>query len=209
MRLIPLLAVALLGGAIRMAVAADTDASLATPTAATPATPAPGDGDAAQPEAYLIQPGDVLQVTVWKEPDLTGEILVRSDGGVSFPLVGDVTAQGRTITALRDEFAQRLKNYIPDPVVTIETKLVSGNQVYVTGRVQKPGGFPFVKPLDVMQALSLAGGGTPFAAMNDIVILRRENGEQRAIHFHYSLVSRGRDLAENIVLQSGDTVVVP
>jgi polysaccharide biosynthesis/export protein len=158
---------------------------------------------------YLIQAGDLLTVTVWKETDLTGDVLVRSDGGLSFPLVGDVMAAGKTVEALRDEFTRRLKNYIPDPVVTISTKRMDGNQVYVIGRVQRPGGYPFAKPLDVMEALTLAGGGTPFASMNSIVILRRENGQQRTIKFRYSEVARGKNLAQNIVLQSGDTVVVP
>jgi polysaccharide export outer membrane protein len=160
-------------------------------------------------KGYLIQPGDLLQVTVWKEPDLTGEALVRSDGGLSFPLVGDVMAAGKTVEALRDEFTKRLKGFIPDPVVTIATKQIGGNEIYVIGRVQRPGGYPFVKPLDVMEALSLAGGGTPYAALNQIVILRRENTQQRAIRFHYSRVASGKDLTENILLQSGDTVVVP
>jgi polysaccharide biosynthesis/export protein len=165
----------------------------------------PADGK----NAYLLQPGDALQVTVWKEQDLTGEVLVRPDGGLSFPLVGDVTAAGKSVDAVREEFVKRLKRYIPDPVVTIALKQLGGNEIYVIGRVQRPGGFPFIRPLDVMQALSLAGGGTPYAALNSIVILRREHGEQRAIPFHYSEVARGRDLTENILLQSGDTVVVP
>jgi len=160
-------------------------------------------------KAYFLQPGDTLQVTVWKEQDLTGEVLVRPDGGVSFPLVGDVTAAGRSVDALREEFVKRLKRYIPDPVVTIALKQIGGNEIYVLGKVQRPGGFAFIRPLDVMQALSLAGGGTPYAALNSIVILRREHGEQRAIPFHYSEVAHGRDLTENILLQSGDTVVVP
>jgi len=159
--------------------------------------------------AYLIQPGDVLQVTVWKEQDLTGEVLVRPDGGVSFPLVGDVRAAGRTVDSLREEFTKRLRHYIPDPVVTIATKQMGGDEVFVVGKVQRPGAYPFVRPIDVMQALSLAGGGTPYAALNGIVILRRENGLQQAIHFRYSDVARGKDLSQNILLRSGDTVVVP
>ncbi len=161
------------------------------------------------PRSYVVQAGDLLQVTVWKEADLTGEVLVRSDGGLSFPLVGDLTAAGKTVEALRDEFTARLKNFIPDPVVTIATKTMGGNEIYVIGRVQRPGGYPFVKPLDVMEALSLAGGGTPFASLNSILILRRENGQQRTIAFRYSDVAHGKNLAQNILLESGDTVVVP
>ena len=158
---------------------------------------------------YQVQPGDVLHVTVWKEQDLTGEVLVRPDGGLSFPLVGDVVASGKTVTALREEFTERLKRYVPNPVVTVAVKQINGNHIYVVGKVQRPGEFPFGRPLDVMQALSLAGGATPFASVNDIVILHRENGQQRAIRFHYSDVARGKNLAQNIQLQSGDIVVVP
>jgi polysaccharide export outer membrane protein len=134
---------------------------------------------------------------------------VRPDGGLSFPLVGDVAASGKTVTALREEFTERLKRYVPSPVVTVAVKQINGNHIYVVGKVQRPGEFPFGRPLDVMQALSLAGGATPFASVNDIVILHRENGQQRAIRFHYSDVARGKNLAQNIQLQSGDIVVVP
>jgi polysaccharide export outer membrane protein len=158
---------------------------------------------------YRVQPGDVLQVSVWKEADLQGEVLVRPDGGLSFPLVGDLVAAGKTVSTLSTEFTQRLKRFIPNPVVNISTKMIGGNRVYVLGKVQRPGEFPIVRPLDVMQALSLAGGTTSFASLNDIVILRRENGQLRAIPFRYGEVERGKGLAQNIVLESGDTVVVP
>jgi len=159
--------------------------------------------------SYRLQPGDLLDVTVWKEKDLSGEVLVRPDGGISFPLVGDVIASGKTVDGLREELAERLKHYIPDPVVTVATKQIGGNRIFVVGKVQRPGEYPFSQSLDVMQALSLAGGTTPYAALNNILILRRDDTQQRAIHFHYSDVARGKDLTQNIVLQSGDTVVVP
>jgi polysaccharide export outer membrane protein len=158
---------------------------------------------------YHLQPGDLLTVSVWKEQDLTLEVLVRPDGGVSFPLVGDVAASGKSVEALRQEFTERLKRYIPNPVVTVSAKTIGGNHVYVVGKVLRPGEYPFSRPVDVMQALSLAGGTTSFAAVNDIVILRRENGLLRALPFHYAEVERGKGLMQNIVLESGDTVVVP
>jgi polysaccharide biosynthesis/export protein len=104
---------------------------------------------------------------------------------------------------------QRLKPFIPDPVVTVLIKSIGGNHVYVIGKVTRPGEFPFSRPVDVMQALSLAGGTTPFAALNDIVILRRQNGAERVLRFRYGDIERGRDLDQNVVLESGDTVVVP
>jgi polysaccharide export outer membrane protein len=158
---------------------------------------------------YHVQPGDMLTVSVWKETDLTLDVLVRPDGGLSFPLVGDVMATGKSISALREEFTERLKHYIPNPVVTVDAKTINGNRIFVLGKVQRPGEYPFGQAVDVMQALSLAGGTTPFAALNDIVILHRDNEQLRAIPFHYGEVERGKGLAQNILLQSGDTVVVP
>jgi polysaccharide export outer membrane protein len=159
--------------------------------------------------AYRLQPGDVLTVSVWKETELQSEVLVRPDGGFSFALAGDVDAVGKTVEEVRTLLVERLKRYIPNPVVTVAVKLIGGNRIYVVGRVNHAGDFPLSSPLDVMQAIALAGGMTPFAAINDIVILRRQNGGQQAIHFHYSDVARGRQLSQNVLLQGGDTVVVP
>src|SRR5580700_3043842 len=144
------------------------------------------------PAHYRLQPGDVLLISVWKEKDLEGEVLVRPDGGMSFPLAGDLDAAGRTVEEVRGVLAQRLKPFIPDPVVTVSVKSIGGNHVYVIGRVQRPGEFTFSRPVDVMQALSLAGGATPFAALNDIVILRRQNGAERVLPFRYGDVERGK-----------------
>jgi len=158
---------------------------------------------------YHLQPGDVLTVSVWKETDLQMEVLVRPDGGFTFPLAGEVAAVGKTVDDIRTLLVDRLKRYIPNPVVTVAVKQTNGNRIYVVGRVNKAGDFPLISPLDVMQAIALAGGTTPFAAINDIVILRRQNGAQQVLHFHYSDVARGRELSQNVLLQTGDTVVVP
>lgn len=165
-------------------------------------------GTAARP-AYRLQPGDVVTVSVWKEQDLQQEVLVRPDGALTFPLAGEINVDGRTVDELRLELIDRLKRYVPDPVVTVAIKAIGGNRVYVIGKVSRPGEFPFSSPLDVMQALSLAGGATSFAQVNDIVILRRENDAQRALPFRYGEVERGKNLQQNFLLQSGDTVVVP
>jgi polysaccharide export outer membrane protein len=161
------------------------------------------------PGGYRVQPGDILTVTVWKEADLTGDVLVRPDFGLSFPLVGDLDGRAKTVDQLRAEITERLKRYIPSPVVTVATKAVAGNHIYVVGKVQKPGEYPVSRDVDVMQALSLAGGATPFAAVNDIIIIRRESAGQIVLHFQYNDVAHGRDLRQNVVLQPGDTVVVP
>ncbi len=113
-------------------------------------------------------------------------------------------------TKLREQVNERLSKFIPDPAVTIAVKQIGGNRVYVLGKVNRPGEFTFSRPLDVMQALSMAGGATSFAALDDIQILRREaGGKQTARRFRYSEVERGRSLDQNILLKSGDTVVVP
>ena len=166
--------------------------------------------DAPAVQAYRIQPGDILNISVWKETDLTADVIVRPDGGMSFPLAGDQVAEGRTVDELRQILAERLKKFIPDPVVTVAVKQLGGNRIYVVGKVARPGEFPFSRPLDVMQSLSLAGGATSFADVNDIRILRRgENGKQVMLSFKYEDVSRGRHLEQNVLLQTGDTVVVP
>jgi polysaccharide export outer membrane protein len=159
--------------------------------------------------AYRIQPGDVLQVSVWKETELQGEVLVRSDGGMSFPLAGDLRATDKTVAELAEALAARIAKYIPDPVVTVAIKANNGNRIYVMGKVNRPGEFPFSRPVDVVQALALAGGATPYAALSDIRILRRENGRAVALKFDYTDIEHGRGLENNIVLKSGDTVVIP
>ena len=159
--------------------------------------------------AYLLQPGDVLQVTVWKETELTNEVLIRPDGGMSYALAGDMRAAGHTVAELTAMLETRIRKFEPDAVVTISIKTASGNRVYVIGKVNHPGDFPLNRPTDVMQALSLAGGATAFADTNAIRILRRDGDHEIAIAFRYRDVERGRKLSQNILLQSGDTVVVP
>jgi polysaccharide export outer membrane protein len=159
--------------------------------------------------AYQLKPGDVIDVSVWKEADLQKEVLIRPDGSFTFPLAGEVDARGKSVENVRSILAERLQKYVPTPVVTVAVKAIGGNRIYVLGKVMRAGDFPLNSTLDVMQAISLAGGTTPYAAVNDIVILRRQNGRQHAFSFHYSDVARGRDLAQNIQLEGGDTVVVP
>ena len=172
------------------------------------ATWAAEDG-AAYKDTYSIQPGDVLEVSVWKEEDLKKQVLVRPDGGMSFPLAGDIQAAGKSVAELQKLITERLTKYIPDPVVTVSTLKLDGNKVYVIGKVARPGEFQANRYVDVVQALSMAGGMTPYAADNKITVLRRENGKQRSIPFRYGDIEKGEDLEQNIILQSGDVVVVP
>lgn len=161
------------------------------------------------PEAYRLQPGDVVSISVWNEKDMQSDVLVRPDGGISFQLVGDLAAAERTVDELRKAIEERLVKYVPDVAVTVAIRQIGGNRIYVVGKVARPGEFPFIRPLDVMQSLAMAGGVTPFADVNDISILRWENGKQVVLRFRYKEVASGRKLEQNIVLRSGDTVVVP
>lgn len=175
------------------------------------AAPPPPPARAALPDAgYTVKPGDILAVSVWKEPDLQGPVLVRPDGAFSFPLAGQMDARGKTVQELQQMVTERLKKFISDPVVTVSIQEIKGNKVYVIGQVNKPGDFIVNPRVDVMQALSMAGGTTPFAALGDIMILRRtDGGQQQALPFRYTDVIRGRNLEQNITLQAGDVVVVP
>jgi polysaccharide export outer membrane protein len=177
---------------------ADTIASGAPP-AQPPETVDPG---------YRLGPEDLLYVSVWKDESLTREVLVRPDGMISFPLVGDLPAEGKTVEGLRADLVKRLSPFLPDPTLAVAVLKVN-TKIYVVGKVSRPGEYLVGRPVDVMQALSLAGGLTPFASENKIRILRRENGAQQTYLFRFGDVKKGESLEQNIVLQRGDVVIVP
>ena len=156
-----------------------------------------------------MQPGDRLIVSVWGEPDLQTELLVAPDGLIAIPLAGEISVIGKPLSVLRQDITERLKKYISDPLVTVTVSEVLGNKIYVLGQVNHPGQFVVNPMVDVMQALSMAGGTTAFASLNNILILRRTGTQQIAIPFKYGDVAAGRQLEQNIVLESGDVVVVP
>lgn len=158
---------------------------------------------------YVVQPGDLLHISVWGEEGLDHDVLVRPDGGFSFPLAGDLSAVNKSIEQLRQEVTERLARFIPGSVVTVAVREINGNKVYVLGQVNNPGEFVMNPRIDVMQALSIAGGTTAFASTNDIFVLRREDGRQVALPFRLDDVVRRRNLDQNILLESGDVVVVP
>jgi polysaccharide biosynthesis/export protein len=158
---------------------------------------------------YRISPEDVLRISVWREEDLQGEVVVRPDGGISFPLVGDMPAAGKSPAELQAEITQRLTAYIPDAVVTVSVTELRGLRIYVSGRVANPGQYTVGRYVDVLQAISLAGGLTPFADERSISVIRRENGREVVFPFNYREVQRGRNLQQNILLKPDDVVVVP
>jgi polysaccharide export outer membrane protein len=158
---------------------------------------------------YEIAPEDVLGISVWKEEGLSKEVLVRPDGGISFPLAGDLQAAGKTAQEIELEITRRLMKYMAQPVVTVTVLKVVGNKIYVMGKVNKPGEYLAGRYLNVLQALSLAGGLTPFAAENDIKVLRKQGGRDLVFPFNYSEIRKGNNLEQNITLKGGDVVVVP
>lgn len=161
------------------------------------------------PTTYRVGPEDVLEISVWREDTLKKEALVRPDGGISYPLIGEVRAAGRTVSEIREEITKRLDKFIPDPAVTVTILKTGSQRVYVIGKVTKPGEFSLGRYVDVLQALSMAGGLTPFADSNNIRVMRRNGDRQVVLPFEYGAVIRGQKLEENIQLRTGDVVVVP
>jgi polysaccharide export outer membrane protein len=164
---------------------------------------------------YRINGGDLLHISVYGEQNLDKDVPVQPDGGIAFPLVGNLNARGMTLKELQGKIATNLREsqYFPnitDNEVTVSMVKATGNSVSVVGQVKAPGTFAYDTQLDVMQALSLAGGLTPFASKSKIKILRRDQaGTQTAILFDYSDVEDGEQLEKNILLRGGDVVVVP
>ncbi|MDR4463477.1 MAG: polysaccharide export protein [Nitrospira sp.] len=158
---------------------------------------------------YLLGPEDMLKVAVWKDEQLTQELVVRPDGMISFPLIGEVQASGRTVEDVRSEIAQRLTKFLPNPNVTVTVLKVLSYRIYVLGRVNKPGEYQAGHHTDVLQALSMAGGLTAYASENNIKIIRRNGTDELVFPFRYGDARKGRDLHQNILLQRGDVVMVP
>lgn len=158
---------------------------------------------------YRLGAEDVLDISVWKEESLKKEVLVRPDGGISFPLAGELHVAGLTPDEVRARLTERLAKYIPEPVVTVAVLKALNYKIYVIGRVNKPGDFMSGRPIDVLQALTMAGGLTPFASESKIQVVRKTEGHELAIPFNYAHVRKGEELDQNIILKSGDVVVVP
>jgi len=158
---------------------------------------------------YTLNAGDRLSISVWNEDALQKEVVILPDGTISFPLAGQISAKNKTVLQVENELTAKLGNYISDLVVTVTVDEVGGNTIHILGKVLTPGSFAMSQPLDAMQALSLAGGLDTFAKENDIIVLRRQNGEQRTIPVYYARIKQGRSLESNIMLQSGDIMIVP
>lgn len=159
--------------------------------------------------SYRLGAGDILKISVWKDESLMDEVTVLADGFISFPLVGPLLAEGKTLDQFTDDLKKRLEHYIPKPSVSVIVKESRSLKIYVIGKVNRPGEFLVAHPINVMQALSLAGGITPYASQSGIKILRRLGEKQVAFSFDYGDVLQGDSLEQNITLERWDVVMVP
>lgn len=163
----------------------------------------------AKESTYCIGPGDILEISVWKDESLTREIVVPPDGVISFPLIEEIDVSGLTVTGLKKLITEKLTEYIPDATVAVLFQQVNSMKAYVIGKVNKPGEFPISMETNIMQALSMAGGLNAFASESNILVLRQKENKTEKIPFNYKEVENGRNLEQNIILERGDVVVVP
>jgi len=160
--------------------------------------------------AYKIGSGDIMEIVTWKEPDFTREeVLVRVDGKISFPLLGDVQAAGRTPMEIRKEIETGLKDYVDNPVVTVTVKIPESQKFYVLGEVNKTGEYRLIKGLTVLQAFAIAGGFTDWASKKEIILLRYENGKEKVYNINYKKIVNDKDFSQNIEIRTDDTIIVP
>ena len=160
-------------------------------------------------DKYLLGPEDAIEISVWKEPDLTKQLVVRPDGKITYPLIGELQAAGRTVKQLQEEILKRLEKFVTDAHVTVILLKAQNYKIYVTGKVNKPGDFLTGKPVNVMQAISMAGGLTPFASPGSIMVIRSMGGKEEVFPFNYKEVAKGQIFEQNRILLPGDVVVVP
>jgi polysaccharide export outer membrane protein len=161
------------------------------------------------PMDYVIGAEDVLGIMFWREQEMSGDVTVRPDGKISLPLLGDIIAAGTRPDALRDEITQAASKYLTDVNVTVVVRQINSRKVFITGQVTTPGAYPLTGPRTVMQLIALAGGLSEYADGEGISIMRQEQGKTRSMKFNYREVSKGKKLEQNVMLQPGDTVVVP
>jgi polysaccharide export outer membrane protein len=158
---------------------------------------------------YLIGPTDLLQIYVWKEPDLTRDISVMPDGNITFPLIGEIQAKGRTVEELKKTITEKLENYITAPEVTVIVNESRSRRIYTLGKLNSPGPYPLQPDMTVLQVLSTAGGFAEWADEKNIWIIRREGGKEVQIRFNYKAYISGDNIEQNILLKPNDTIVVP
>jgi len=158
---------------------------------------------------YVIGPQDMLDISVWKEPELSRVLPVRPDGKISLPLLRDVQAAGLTPSQLEARITEGLTGFISAPDVTVIVTAINSRRIYIVGEMSRPGAFPLLPGMTVLQALSNAGGFTQFANTKNIYVLREENGKQMKLPFNFKDVIKGRKPEENVTLKAGDTIIIP
>lgn len=178
----------------------------AAPAPASVATPAPA---VVVPADYTIGPDDILSVVFWRDKEMSADVVVRPDGRITLPLLSDVVAGGLTPEQLRDRIREVASTLIAEPNVTVVVKQINSRKVFITGLVGRPGAYPLSGTVTVLQMLSMAGGVAEFADDKKIMIMRTEDGKQRALKFNLRDVKKGKNLQQNIELKPGDTIVVP
>lgn len=160
--------------------------------------------------SYSIGRGDVLSIVTWKEPDLSrDEVLVRIDGNISFPLLNDVPAAGRTTIQLKTGIEKRLKAFIENPVVTVTVVRTESQKFYVLGEVANTGEYGLNKDLTILQAFAIAGGFTEWAQKDEIILFRNEGDKKKVIRLHYREIIESGDFSKNISIKANDTIIVP
>jgi polysaccharide export outer membrane protein len=158
---------------------------------------------------YLVGKGDLLEIVTWKEPDFSREVQVRIDGKISFPLIEDLPAAGRTTEALEEELREKLSEYVTHPVVSVSVKEARSQRYYIIGEVLNPGEYPLQKEVSVLQAFALAGGFTEWARKNDIVLIRRDGPQEKSIPINFDQIVEKGTLEQNVLLKAEDILVVP
>jgi len=158
---------------------------------------------------YLVGPGDLLNIAVWKDEALTRKVVVLPDGKLAFPLIGQIQASGRSVADISKELEQKLIKFVPDLELSVAVEQVKSMIIYVIGRVNKPGHFELNTDVNILQALAMAGGLNPFAKRGDIKIFRDAGGGSKVFTFDYDTASSGDDITKNIKLKRGDLIVVP
>jgi len=159
--------------------------------------------------AYLIGPNDILTIHVWKEQDLTRDVTVMADGRISFPLIGEVMAQGHTVKSLKEVISQKLKKFVGTPEVTVIVSESNSRHIYTIGKLNQPGTYPLAPGMTVLQAISTAGGFTEWADTKNILIIRRAGKKEVRLRFNHKQFIAGKNTEQNILLEPNDTIVVP
>ena len=164
----------------------------------------------AGPKDYQIGAGDILEITIWKEPDLSREaVLVRTDGKISFPLLNDVQAAGLTPLEMKKNMEAGLKDFISNPFVWITVQSPESQKIYILGEVANTGEYPLTKNLTVLQAFALAGGFTEWASKKEIILMRKEGGKEKIYRINYKNIIKGKNISQNLKLKADDTIIVP